>query len=90
MRFRVLCKLIMHPLIELVPVHRIYNEMLKLRHVWRLGGPADGSRYSIDLGETAVDFDFGAPRLVQDVHGAAGLLDESQVSVGRTHGVDVS
>lgn len=40
------------------------------------------SRYSIDLGETAVDFDFGAPRFVQDGHGGV-LLDQSQVSNSR-------
>lgn len=54
--------------------------MLKLHHVWRLNGPMDShSRYSIDLGETAVDFDFGAARFVQDGGGAV-LLDQSQVS----------
>lgn len=63
---------------------RLYNEMLKLRHVWRLSGAMDtsASRYSIDLGETAVDFDFGAPRFVQDGHGGV-LLDQSQVSNSR-------
>lgn len=67
---------------SLVP--RLYNEMWKLNRVWRMGGPSDGgSRYSIDLGETAVDFDFGAPRFVQD---AAIHLDESQVSSGGFRG----
>lgn len=60
--------------------HRLYNEMWKLNRVWRMGNASDGggSRYSIDLGETAVDFDFGAPRFVQDA--AVVHLDESQVS----------
>lgn len=60
---------------------RLYNEMMKLRYVWRLGGQLDhSSRYSIDLGETAVDFDFGAARFVQDGGLGGLLLDEGQVS----------
>ena len=72
--------------LTILPLFRLYNELVKLRHVWRLGSPLETSRYSIDLGETAVDFDFGAPRFVQDSSNLGGLLqtvslDESQVSV---------
>lgn len=66
---------------------RLYNEMLKLRHVWRLNSPTvDTSRYSVALGETAVDFDFGAPRFVQDT----SLLCANEQQQQQPRGLDGS